>query len=670
MFQIRWRIILMLTSIVASLNFGCQSQPAAPVYHKDGRTYGITSGAIFRHKWWNYYERALSYAEGRYFSEATADLKDAIGQRDRDQRMARSYGMHFIDYFPHRELGVIYYETGQLEAAQRSLLRSLEHYPSAKARFYLDQVRRMLIKKSRKPVSAPQLSLDFHDSIIWTRQDPVVIRGRAVDANYVQGVTVKGRPVFLEGAKKELSFRSELTLPQGAHKISVQAVNLMGLITKRDILVHIDRQGPLVVVEKIIPITGPHGEILELHGILTDPAGIESVHINHTPLMLKPGQRIPFQYQLPHGADTLSVDAHDRLGNRTSAEMTINEKTAGSSSLLLLAASDNSSLIGLLDGRDRQAPDIRLKGWSDTQTVFMDKVYLEGVVSDNRTLADITINRKSFMATKGRLVFFSRVVPLAEGSNTIVIAAQDSAGNRKETQIVIIRRIPEAFQLNARLKVSVLPFDKQNAVAREGFAFQGYLIDALINQERFRVVERSLLDIILQEQKLSRSQLVDRGTALKVGRLAAAQSIIAGSIIESRHGIEIVSRMIDTETSDILASEDVYGELKDRRAMLALANGMALKYHREFPLSGGMVIRADGKFIFTDLGKEEIKLQRRIIVYKESPVQHPVSNQVVGTDKQILCRARINQVQKEISKASLLGEPTAAVEKFHKVVAE
>ncbi len=670
MVKMRWSILLMLAPIVASLYFGCKSQPAAPVYHKEGRTYGLASGAIFRHRWWNYYERGLSYAEGRYFKEATADLKAAIAQRERDQRMARSYGMHFIDYFPHRELGVVFFETGELEAAQRSLLRSIEHYPSAKARFYLDQVRRASIEKSGKQISPPQLFLDFQDSIIWTRQDPVVVRGTASDDNYVQAVTIKGRPVFMEGARKELAFRSELTLPQGSHPISVQAVNLMGLSTQRDIVVNIDRQGPLVAVEQILPITGHRSESLELRGILTDPAGIESIRINNDPVMFSSQNRASFEYRMPRGVDTIRVDAQDRLGNRTSAEMTIHAKAAVGVSSVLLAASDISSLVGLLNNPDSQAPDIKLKGWTDTQTVFLDKVYLEGTVSDNRTVADITINRKSISAPKGRWVFFSRVVPLQEGPNTVVIAAEDSAGNRNETKIVIIRRIPQAFQLDARLKISVLPFDKQSVVANESHAFQGYLIDALIHRERFRVVERSLLDIILQEQKLSRTQLVDRKTALEVGRLAAAQSIIAGSIVESRNGIEIVSRMIDTETSEILAAADVYGELKNRRAMLTLANGMALKYHRDFPLSGGMVIRSDGKTIFTDLGMEEIKLQRRIIVYKESPVQHPVSAQVVGTDKQILCRARVHQVQEEISKARILEEPISTVEKFHKVVAE
>ena len=50
--------------------------------------------------------------KGRYFDQAAGDLNAALEQRGRDQRMARTYGMHFVDYFPHRELGIIYFEPG------------------------------------------------------------------------------------------------------------------------------------------------------------------------------------------------------------------------------------------------------------------------------------------------------------------------------------------------------------------------------------------------------------------------------------------------------------------------------------------------------------------------------------------------------------------------------
>ena len=106
--------------LAASILFGCAHPPDSSTYTKDGKVYGEVRGA-FRYKWWNYYERGLSFADGRFFEEAVRDFNSAITKRENDQRMARTYGMHFIDYFPHRELGIVYYQMGNLEGAKNEL---------------------------------------------------------------------------------------------------------------------------------------------------------------------------------------------------------------------------------------------------------------------------------------------------------------------------------------------------------------------------------------------------------------------------------------------------------------------------------------------------------------------------------------------------------------------
>jgi tetratricopeptide (TPR) repeat protein len=75
----------------------------------------------FRGKWWNYYERALESAEKGDWDAALSDLNAAIDKRDKDQRNARTYGMHFVDYFPHRELGIAYFNKGDLANAAKEL---------------------------------------------------------------------------------------------------------------------------------------------------------------------------------------------------------------------------------------------------------------------------------------------------------------------------------------------------------------------------------------------------------------------------------------------------------------------------------------------------------------------------------------------------------------------
>ena len=115
-------IICLSFLLSVSIASGCAHQTDSTAsYTRDGETYGQVRGT-FRHKWWNYYERGLSFADGQFFKEAVKDFNAAIRKREKDQRMARTYGMHFMDYFPHRELGIVQYQTGNLEAAKRGII--------------------------------------------------------------------------------------------------------------------------------------------------------------------------------------------------------------------------------------------------------------------------------------------------------------------------------------------------------------------------------------------------------------------------------------------------------------------------------------------------------------------------------------------------------------------
>jgi hypothetical protein len=174
----------------------------------------------------------------------------------------------------------------------------------------------------------------------------------------------------------------------------------------------------------------------------------------------------------------------------------------------------------------------------------------------------------------------------------------------------------------------------------------------LMDQNRFRLIEREKLDKVLQELKYSRSDLVDRENALKAGRLVAAQATLVGNFIETRTGIEIVSRLIDNETSVILAEKDIYGEYKDRSSLMLLAEGLAIKYHQEFPLVEGMIVQEKGDSFFTDLGEGKTKPQRRLIVYREGEaIRHPDTGKVLGSDTEIIGYARVTQVMGGMSRA-------------------
>jgi TolB-like protein len=666
---------LLVPVLLAAVLFtgGCSQPSSGSVYLKDGKEYGKTSGYIFRHNWWNYYERGLSFAEGEFYQEAIADFTQAVNQRPQDQRTARTYGMHFIDYFPHREIGIVYFQMGNLADAKLELELSLDHFPSAKAHFYLDQVRKALIKKEATEINPPKITLNFQTEEIWTREDPVVVSGVVEDDYYVSSVSVGGLPVFLESSQKRIPFAKTLALYQGRHTIPVTAKNISGKRSERQVIIHVDREGPMIILDELrFEQKGQQREATVI-GSVYDEAGIDEVSLNGQPMAIEKSTEVRFAASLIISDDHIKLAAQDRLGNATSALISLTNASAHQTSMLLAqvgADHEGFLMAGLLGPKDTQPPSIKLKGWTDNQTVFLEKVYIEGQVSDENMIKSLSINQIPLLPRMGRLIFFNHIVELKEGENTVSIEAVDDSGNRDSMELSVVRKIPKALQLAERMSLTVFPFEQEGKVSPPGLVFQDNLIDALVNQKRFRVLERDRLDVILKEQKLSRTKLFDSRTAIKIGRLAAAQTLITGSIVETRTGIEVVGRLIDTETSEILATEDVYDEVKDIPGIKLLAEGMAIKFHVEFPLVDGLVIERKKDHIFTDLGKEKIKLGRRLIVYRQEPVKHPLTGKVIGADNIIIGRARVSQIMPEMSKAELLDGRDETITPMDRVISE
>lgn len=654
--------------------WGCASVSPGSRDEKAGKEEDKIGGGYFRHRWWNYYERALEYAEVESYVRAVSDLEEALAQRDEDQRMARTYGMHFVDYFPHRELGVVLYRMGDLERAEGELETSLGQYPTAKAQFYLERVRKERIEREGREVTAPKLSLDFDAVPVWTREDPVVVSGVVEDEMYVAGIRVNGAPLFIEGSSKQIRFHRDLSLGQGQHLVSVEATNLLGGTTKEEFVIHVDRQGPMIIVEDLNLGEGKVPGGVTVSGFVQDEAGVSEVHVDGQALSIEEGQEVPFAYRRDAGTGTVEVFARDRLGNGATARIPLSPDEVGRSPVLLAfaetAEGGGRRLASLFGLGDAIPPRVSLEGWTDSQVVYLDKAYLEGRVSDAGRIASLAINKVPVLIRRGRMIFFNHFVKLDEGENQIAIEASDEAGNSVSKEISITRKVPKSLRLSERLSLTVLPMEQGGALSDASLFFQNYLIDSLVDRNRFRVVERERLAEILEEQKLSQTGLIDRGTALRVGKLVAVHAIVTGSMIETNAGMEIVSRLIDTETSEILATEDVYGEQKDPAGLKSMAEAMAIKIHRDFPLVDGLVIDKKKNQILTDLGAEQIRMQKRVLVYRETVIEHPLTKKRLGTDNEIIGRAVLTQVMPEASKAEVVSGDAEGIRPMDKVITQ
>lgn len=94
-----------------------------------------------------------------------------------------------------------------------------------------------------------------------------------------------------------------------------------------------------------------------------------------------------------------------------------------------------------------------------------------------------------------------------------------------------------------RKRIAVLSFDvgvDARAHAQSDFgirddlgrALSDVLVDRLVQDGKFTVIERSQLDKILKEQNFSNSDRADPSTAAKIGKIAGVDAIVIGSVSE------------------------------------------------------------------------------------------------------------------------------------------
>jgi curli biogenesis system outer membrane secretion channel CsgG len=172
--------------------------------------------------------------------------------------------------------------------------------------------------------------------------------------------------------------------------------------------------------------------------------------------------------------------------------------------------------------------------------------------------------------------------------------------------------VSAAAQQPPKKRIAVLDFDYgtvQTYVAQYwggnqdvGKGIADLLVQKLVNDGKYRLIERKQLDKILAEQNFSNSDRADPATAAKIGRALGVDAIILGSITKfgrddksttagggglglGKFGLggvqkrdakavcAISARMVDTSTAEILAAVTGNGESKRGGLSLVGAGG-------------------------------------------------------------------------------------------------
>jgi TolB-like protein len=124
----------------------------------------------------------------------------------------------------------------------------------------------------------------------------------------------------------------------------------------------------------------------------------------------------------------------------------------------------------------------------------------------------------------------------------------------KENLDELNRQIATKVTAKNKATIAVVEFaDLEGNVTNFGRFLAEELITRLHETEKFKVIERQLLNQVIKEQKLTLSGIVDPNSAKQLGRVLGVDAIVSGSITDLGKTVRVNARLISTETGEIFA---------------------------------------------------------------------------------------------------------------------
>ena len=325
------------------------------------------------------------------------------------------------------------------------------------------------------------------------------------------------------------------------------------------------------------------------------------------------------------------------------------------------------------------------------QAVAIDPYYIEATANSGKTYEKEGQWDKALGAYRQALaidkddVFAATLAKRAQ----MMVALQNDA-ERKKRLDGLVKRLAERYR-NQQRSESKVPEDewtsrpmvmtfvdlqeKGGLPERDGLAsvLILQLSDKLNASGRIQVVERVLIEKLLEELDLGSSELANPDTALRLGKVLAAKIIGTGSIYYLPAGNILSLRLIDTETSQL-------PEIINRKfgAKLSLDNEVDQLYHgiltalaQAYPLQG-YIVQAAADRIMINLGsKQGVAQGTEFEVLKESqPIEY--KGKILHGAPEAVALLQVVQVEPDLSYARIVSRqvPIGRDDKIREKVAK
>jgi len=262
----------------------------------------------------------------------------------------------------------------------------------------------------------------------------------------------------------------------------------------------------------------------------------------------------------------------------------------------------------------------------------------------------------------------SFVAVLAKKAQEMLLLQQDS--DKKNRIDKLVKELAERYRghLKAESKVEdnwtsqpmVLSFvdlmESGGLTERDGFStvLTTQLADQLNASGRVQVVERVLIDRLLEELNIGSSELADPATALKLGKVLAAKLIGTGSIYHLPSGSLLSLRFIDTETSAIakVINQQLASGMSFKKDLHQLNREILTTIISSYPLQA-YVVEVTGQQVVLNLGSRQgVVLGTTFNVIEEkAPIEY--KGKKLQSEPSIVAQAEVTAVEPDFCYANI-----------------
>lgn len=156
------------------------------------------------------------------------------------------------------------------------------------------------------------------------------------------------------------------------------------------------------------------------------------------------------------------------------------------------------------------------------------------------------------------------------------------------------------------LTMWVMDFEVQGYSVQQGQErlLASGVTEQLLQHSRARLVERALLDKLVDELKLGTTKLIDQRSILSLGKILAARLIMSGRMVYSGPQVQVSMRLIETETGRIAAAaNELFGSAVPASLLAEkLSKNILEKLEKLYPIRG-KVLEVKGEEIRLNIGE-------------------------------------------------------------------